>query len=766
MSFDRTTVISLMAAAVLLLANVWIGFVTARQLEPEIFWNVFAIEALSIVIALNLIVLTVVLVRRGKRARKKAANEQERLVGYNRLLLDSTGEGIYGIDLQGLCTFINKAGASILGGKPEDFLNKSMHDVSHHTRIDGTPYPVAECPIVHATRRGEGCRIDNEVFWRLDGTAFPVEYTAFPIMQQHSVHGTVVTFTDITARKAVQRDLQVARDEAESARRQADLANQAKSQFLANMSHELRTPLNAVIMYSELLEEEAADQGLTNFQSDLSRIYTAGRHLLSLVNGVLDLSKLEAGRMELNIEEIDLPTTLKEIFATIQPMLAKRENTIHIDVAADATTMRADLTKLRQIMFNLLSNANKFTEKGVITCRVRAKSIGDEEFIEIEVQDTGIGMTDEQLSRIFKPFAQAESSTVKDYGGTGLGLTISQRFCELMQGTISTTSQLHVGSCFVVRLPRIVSTQDDSLSAEETQLTLAAGSEVTPLQIDSSTESVAIESPAVGPVSNTVLIIDDDPAVRDVVTRALDGEGINVLTASDGPQGMQLAREHIPSLIFLDVLMPRMDGWSVLATLKADATLKAIPVVMISVLADAEFGYMLGAADYLNKPIDRERILQIVESLSLAENANRLALVVDDDAATREVFCRSLKKIGWQTRQAVDGQSALELLENLPHPPQLILLDLVMPNMDGFEFLDRTRQLGWSEDELPAIVILTSLDLTREDREKLGERTEKILQKGLYSRQQLLTEIRRIASAVIQRDESATKIDAMQGQRS
>jgi CheY-like chemotaxis protein len=244
-----------------------------------------------------------------------------------------------------------------------------------------------------------------------------------------------------------------------------------------------------------------------------------------------------------------------------------------------------------------------------------------------------------------------------------------------------------------------------------------------------------------------VLVIDDDPAVRDVVTRALLSDGLQVISAADGEQGLKLAKQERPALIFLDVLMPKTDGWSVLSALKADENLRAIPVVMLSILNDAEFGYLLGAAEYLSKPVHRDLILSTIEKLQIPGALKRLALVVDDDAATREVIARTLQKVGWETLQAANGQVALDQLRANPVPPQLILLDLLMPGMNGFEFLLQFHNLKL--DPPPSIVILTSLDLNAENRAQLNGQVERILQKGMYSRQELLSEIRRIAATVL-----------------
>lgn len=802
MAFDRTTLFTISAATFVLLANAVFGFANAKHLEGESFWEIIRFQVVATAIALAVIALTFVLVRRSRRAGAVAEAEHQRLAEYNRLLLESTGEGIFGIDLQGMCTFINGAGAALLGSNAAEWMGKHMHTLTHHTKPDGMPYLSEKCPILLAMTRGEGCRIDRELFWRLDGTSFPVEYSAFPIRVDNVICGTVVSFTDITQRKEAERELVVARAEAEQSQERAEFANRAKSQFLANMSHELRTPLNAVIMYSELLEEEAEDRGLASFKDDLVKIHNAGRHLLSLVNGVLDLSKIEVGRMDLALESIDVRKLVQEILTTIAPLFDKRGNRVEVQVDDQAATMQADLTKVRQILFNLLSNANKFAEDSVVRLSVRRTAATEaertaalerrtaivpptsegptggsdesndvrsnvDEYVEFVVEDSGVGMSEMQLDRLFRPFAQAETTTARDYGGTGLGLAISQGFCELMHGSIEVTSQLYVGSRFIVRLPQVVTSLEHERSDKSPRSTAealrpasqainrlnetsvsAANSDL--ISSNSSaqqgTETTEARESAFR-LHRPVLIIDDDPAVRDVVTRALTSDGIKVISASDGEEGLALARSERPALIFLDVLMPKTDGWSVLATLKSDAGLRDIPVVMLSILNDAEFGYMLGASDFLNKPVDRDQIQKAVEKLCLPETPDAVALIVDDDSATREVISRTLQKIGWQTLEASDGQIAIDLLKSSPSSPRLILLDLMMPNMNGFEFLLQFRLLELVPT--PAIVILTSLDLTAEERGLLNGNVERILQKGLFSRQQLLSEIRRIASSVL-----------------
>jgi PAS domain S-box-containing protein len=675
---------------------------------------------LATLLAILLVVAAYLLIRRDDKIRLENAREQNRLTNYNRLLIDSTGEGIYGVDLNGNCTFLNSAGARVLQLNADKALGQNMHTLTHGKHADGSPYPAEECPIYNTLKTGKGSRVDDEVFWRSDGTSFPVEYSAFPINNYGHIEGVVVAFADITLRKKIEEDLKRARDEAEQAKTDAEAANVAKSQFLANMSHELRTPLNAVIMYSELLQEEAADRGVESFIPDLDKIRAGGKHLLALVNGVLDLSKIEAGKMDLFLETFEVPTMIRDVLSTVDPMIGKKANKLTIDCPADLGAMHADLTKVRQILFNLLSNASKFTEKGIIEMHVRRTDTDGQSTIIFEVRDTGIGMTAAQIDKLFQPFTQADESTTRRFGGTGLGLAISRRFCQMMGGDIHVTSEADKGSTFTVHLPARVARVE---------------------QIPGDTRQNTAASDQKKPGAATVLIIDDDPSVRDLMSRTLSQEGIYTVTASDGEHGLRNARELKPDLIFLDVMMPKMDGWAVLASLKADAELALIPVVMLTIVGDREMGYTLGAAEYLTKPIDRGILSKVVEKYR-SKNATRIVLIVDDDDATRQVVSRTLTREGWTVVEAENGRVAIDRLKQ--HEPNLILLDLAMPEMDGFEFLTSIRKDGLHSG-IP-VVVLTSKDLTESERSQLSGRVEKVIQKGDYSREALLREVKQLVA--------------------
>ena len=419
-----------------------------------------------------------------------------------------------------------------------------------------------------------------------DGHEFPIEVATSPV--NFGGQWIFSSFMrDISEHKRAQQALL-------SAIQAAETANRAKSIFLANMSHELRTPLNAIIGYSEMLEEETQELGKAAVVRDLRRIQSAGKHLLALINDVLDLSKIEAGKVAIHLEIFDIGQVIEEIGSTAQSAAAKNNNKLAIDVAKNAGSMRADLTKVRQILLNLVSNACKFTENGTISLRVARNSLEGREWLQFEVADTGIGITPEQKARLFTDFYQADASIGRKYGGTGLGLAISYRFAQLMQGTITVESELGRGSTFRVQLP----------------------TEVTPGTVGNVPQNeMSIQGQTSKSERNrgTILVIDDDPAVRDLMSRFLTKQGFAIVTAQNGAEGLRLAKEAEPFLITLDIMMPEIDGWSVLKHLKADPRLRYIPVIVISIVEKEEMRMNLGASSYLIKPVDRDQLSLLVE---------------------------------------------------------------------------------------------------------------------------------------------------------
>jgi CheY-like chemotaxis protein len=434
---------------------------------------------------------------------------------------------------------------------------------------------------------------------------------------------------------------------------------------------------------------------------------------------VLDLSKIEAGKMELYLETFDVPSLVRDIAAVIQPLAQKNANRLDVRWPEGIGTMRADLTKVRQALFNLLSNACKFTDHGTVSVAVSRETIDGQDWMIFGVSDTGIGMTAEQLTRLFDAFSQADAATTRKYGGTGLGLALSRRLCRMMGGDVTVDSEAGRGSTFTIRLPALV--------------------------VEAVVEPAAPAAPVGGgpPAVGTVLVIDDEAAVRDLMQRFLSKEGFRVVTASSGEDGVRQARELRPDAITLDVMMPGMDGWAVLSALKADHEVAGIPVIMLTIVDDRNLGYALGASDYLTKPIDRERLVTVLEKY----RRDLPVLVVDDDVTVRQLLRRMLEAEGFAVLEAENGRAALERLRDTV--PGAILLDLMMPEMDGFEFVaEFRRHEAWRA--IP-IVVVTAKDLSRDDQERLNGYVQKILQKGAYRRDQLLTEVRELVATSVAR---------------
>ena len=442
-------------------------------------------------------------------------------------------------------------------------------------------------------------------------------------------------------RKVEERTAELARAtaEAQEAKTTAEDAKRAKSAFLANMSHELRTPLNAIIGYSEMLQEDAMDLGKEHFVADLQKIHSAGKHLLGLINDVLDISKIEAGKMDLFLETIDVPAMIEDVVSTIRPLVQKNSNVLNVECEENLIPMRADATKVRQALFNLLSNACKFTDKGTIRLQVVRERGGGAGHFVFRVSDTGIGMTADQMDKLFKAFTQADASTTRKYGGSGLGLAITRHFCQMMGGDVTVESEPGKGSTFTIKLPAVVVSSktekhDTALVPRETRL---------------------MEAP---PGASTILVIDDDPTVHDLMRRFLTKEGFRVAIAPGGKEGIQMAKELKPDLITLDVLMAEMDGWSVLTALKADPEIAEIPVIILTMFDDKEMGFALGASDYMTKPINRDRLVNVLRKHHHGHQPCQV-LVIEDEPSIRQMVRRVLEKEGWTVREAENGKAGL-----------------------------------------------------------------------------------------------------------
>jgi PAS domain S-box-containing protein len=654
-------------------------------------------------------------------------------------VLDNAADGIITTNEQYVIESFNPAAERIFGYRAAEVIGQNIELLIPETAQIQAADPLFSDRRPHEHVRVTGGQEVEGVGRRKDGALFPLELSIshMHLGEQQYFIGIV---RDITERKRAAEELALARD-------QALEASRAKSVFLANMSHELRTPLNAIIGYSEMLQEEAEDLGQDEFVPDLQKINSAGKHLLSLISDILDLSKIEAGRMDLYLENFDLATMINDVVTTIQPLIQKNKNTLVVESSEPLGSMYADLTKVRQIIFNLLSNASKFTERGQITLTVeRMKPLtgtgeedhdfilhhlppavqGGSSFILFKVSDTGIGMTPEQLDKLFQEFSQADASTTRKYGGTGLGLAISRHFCQMMGGNILVESKVGHGSTFTIRLPVQVT------KTEPTASLVGATTALTPVS-------------SISAGKDLVLVIDDDPSVRDLMERFLQKEGFQVETAASGEAGLRLAKELHPAAITLDVMMPGLDGWAVLTALKADPAVADIPVVMLTMMNDKNLGYALGASDYLTKPIERDRLAAVLSKYR-CDVPECSVLLVEDDEVTREMMRRMLEKAGWSVAEAENGRVALERVAECH--PELILLDLMMPEMDGFQFIAELRQRP--ETQNTPIVIITAMDLTEADRQRLNGSVIQILQKGAYGREELLEQVRNLVAASLQ----------------
>ena len=646
-----------------------------------------------------------------RQERMKLAEEaQRRSEQHFRSLIEHASDVITVLDKSGIVQYESPSLERALGYVPDDLIGKRFVEYVHPQDMalfmeaftsSMAKQGAAEAPVEFRFLHKAG-------EWRI------IEAVTTNLLHDTSVNGIIVNSRDITERK---KSMELARD-----KEAAEAANQAKSQFLANMSHELRTPLNAIIGYSEMLTEQAEDTGQEDFLPDLAKIHGAGKHLLDLINAVLDISKIEAGKMDLYLETFNVKKLVDDVVAIIHPLVIKNSNQFRLVGPEDMGSMRADITKVRQSLFNLLSNACKFTEHGTITLEM----LREKEQILFKVGDTGIGMTPEQMGRLFESFTQADASMTRRFGGTGLGLVISRRFCRLMGGDIHVESELGKGTTFTIVLPANVVDPKEA-----------------PVSVEEPAETTYPQPPA---GASVVLVIDDDARVHDLLRRSLAREGFRVEVAGNGEEGLRMARQLQPEAITLDVMMPGMDGWAVLSALKNDPELADIPVVMLTIVDDQNTGYALGAAEYLTKPVDRDRLATVLKKYA-GDGHARFALVVDDEPEAREVLRRLLESHGWSVVEAANGRLAIEKLKE--RRPSVVLLDLMMPEMDGFQFVEELRKnADWRD--IP-VVVVTAKDLTPEDRLLLDGRVGIVLHKGDYQSEELLRETGRLVASRIRK---------------
>ncbi len=649
--------------------------------------------------------------------------ELERSERYNRMLFEESPVGLVLTTEEGDICDANAAFAGVAGRGVDVLLGMNVADLTSDEFVEEDARQKSALddtgrygPYEKEFVSGSGQRVPvvlSGLFVERDGTRF--------------IWSSV---EDISDRKAAAQRIMEARDAAER-------ANHAKSEFLANMSHELRTPLNAVIGYAEMLHEEAEDDGNDETLGDLDRILGASKHLLSLINNILDISKIEAGHVELFHETMDLRDLVADVAAVAEPLVARSESELVVECAPGIGEITTDVQRLRQVLVNLMSNAAKFTKKGEVRFgveRVNGEDGADADSIVFHVTDTGIGMSESQLDSVFERFTQADSSTTRKFGGTGLGLAIVQELCELLGGSVAAESTEDVGTTFSVTIP---SHPKEIMPQLNGKTTAPAVAEVTHLDRPRALKRGLPDMEE----GVKVLIIDDDPDNLEVLTHHLERQGIQAIPCESGEEGLELARKYLPDLVILDILMPEMDGWQVLKDIHAIPELASTPVILCSLLDESRRGYVLGASGYIQKPIQKSALMDVVNRhIKHSEDDQPHALVIEDDPASRNLLATMLKKQGFLVSSAENGVKGLECLSE--KRPDLIMLDLMMPEMDGFTFLEERVRRDLAQD-VPVIVV-TAKEMTPEETKRMENRVVETFQKGAYSKDHLLTTISRL----------------------
>ena len=526
------------------------------------------------------------------------------------------------------------------------------------------------------------------------------------------------------------KDLADAKKLEEKRGRELEQAARLKSEFLANFSHEIRTPLNGIIGYCDLLSREEGGRLTPHGRRDLQVVKTNARTLLALINDILDLSKIEAGHMEVVTEEVDVPALVDECIATVREMLRGKAVEVYANVAPEMMTLKSDTLKLRQILLNLLTNAAKFTETGEIVIEVKLENNA----CVLSVEDTGSGISGEHLPFIFEKFRQGDGSSTRKVGGTGLGLAIVRELCKVLGGSIDVKSTVGRGSVFTMVMPINVTEAVTMVAAAESRPSLSGSASGTRDK----------------PTGATVLVVDDDPLIHQLLKTELEKEGLRVLLAADGVAAITLARQHRPGAIVLDIQLPKLDGWNVLTELKADPVLAAIPIIMISIEEERARGFSLGACEYLIKPLDPKRLVDIVSKR--IQPGSGEVLVVDDDPTSRELVSRQLRRAGFSTAEAPNGEDALLFARQ--NRPAMMVLDLMMPGTNGFDVI---RKMRAENVDIP-IVVLTGKTLTEAELKLLRDGMTSVVQKDgakldgvVEEAKRILLEQRRIAKTTLPR---------------
>jgi len=649
---------------------------------------------------------------------------------YNRSLLESNIDALMTTDPRGIITDVNKQMEALTGCTRDELIGAPFKNYF-------TDSARAEAGINRVLTEGKVTNYELTARAR-DGTLTVVSYNASTFHDRdRKLQGVFAAARDMTELKVFEQTLQQKNIELEDASRM-------KSEFLANMSHELRTPLNAIIGFSEVLGDGLMGDMTDQQRGYIGDIFKSGKHLLSLINDILDLSKVEAGKMLLDLEAVQLSPLFANSLSIIRGKAATRHITLVMDETEDLGSIRADGRKVKQIVYNLLSNAVKFTVDGsrvtLHAARVPRAEVGQlsgtgtgrsfpladnefAEFLKISVTDGGIGISPEELEHLFKPFSQIDASLARKFEGTGLGLAMVKLLAELHGGTVAVESVVGEGTCFTVWLP---------LRAEEQDA-------LTSVRVPSASPIEAL------PGVRTALVVEDDLKSAELIRVQLEAEGFKVLHASTAEAALSLAVQQPLSLITLDIMLPTMDGWEFLSRIKQVSALSCIPVVIISIVADRNKGFALGAAAVMQKPISRKELYDSLVELGLlplSPGQTLKVLVVDDDPKAVELIAARIQDLASSVIRAYGGSEAIESAKR--ELPDLIVLDLMMPEVNGFDVVEALR--GYPETAHIPIMVVTAKRITPEDRSKLNGYVATIMEKADFDRDRFMAEVRRAMS--------------------
>ncbi len=633
--------------------------------------------------------------------RRKIEEEIRHQKEYYESLLVNNPVAVVTADLVGTIVSWNPMAEVLFGYTQEEVIGQNLDDIVakdslFRSEALGYTKEVIEVGRVNTTTQ----RV------RKDGSLVDVELLALPVIVGGKKVGFIAIYHDISERVRIEEELRQSKEDAEA-------ASQAKSTFLANMSHELRTPLNAIIGFTRLVKRRSGDVLPQKQAENLDKVLGSADHLLDLINSVLDLSKIEAGRVDVQTTTFGIESLVEACLETVRPLAKSHHLQLNMEIESGLPHLYTDQDKVRQILINLLGNAIKFTKQGVITTTARRH----EDKLMLAVADSGIGIPEDDLERIFEEFQQVDTSTTRKHGGTGLGLSISRHLAHLLNGEISVESTVGVGSTFTLVIPLRYSGSEVAVISDAREDAPSASEEHLPL----------------------VLAIDDDPNTIDLLQENLSEAGYRVSEACSGEEGLEKARSLRPDVIILDILFPRESGWEILSELKTDPVTRDIPVIVLSVVDDKKRGYRLGAYDYLVKPFNRDSLMRVLEGITDLDRQPISLLAVDDDPKVIDLVRQLLEEEPYQITSAEDGKKALEAISL--SRPDVILLDLLMPRMDGFAVIEHLRQ----DKELHTIpiLVLTAKKLTEDEENWLHERIISARKKEGLTTEQLLQDLRR-----------------------